>query len=115
MSEVMKKAQEYTAMSEVFTASAKSMEGLTQVHATCFESEEVLSTKTKELICVGIAVAVRCEACIYAHVGASIQAGVTREELIAALDCAVLMGGGPGSAYGMIALNVYDEMTAAAK
>lgn len=54
-----------------------------------------LSVKTKELIAVGIAVAVKCEPCITAHVEKAVQAGANRAELMEAAGVAVLMGGGP--------------------
>ena len=39
-----------------------------------------LSVKHKELIALGIGVAVRCEPCIYAHVEKCLKAGATRVE-----------------------------------
>lgn len=71
-----------------------------------------LDAKTMELISVAVAVARKCEPCIYAHVPNAVNAGVTREELIAALKVASLFCGGPGVAYSGIALSVYDEVTA---
>lgn len=71
-----------------------------------------LDAKTMELISVAVAVARKCEPCIYAHVPNAVEAGVTREELIAALKVASLFCGGPGVAYSGIAVAVYDEITA---
>jgi AhpD family alkylhydroperoxidase len=58
-----------------------------------------LSVKQKELIAVGIAVAVRCEPCIEAHVEKCRNAGATAKEIMEAAGVAVLMGGGPGYSY----------------
>ena len=69
-----------------------------------------LDTKTKELICLGIAVANRCDGCIASHTRASVKAGATREEIIEALGVAILMGGGPSYAYSTHVLEVMDEM-----
>ncbi|MBN1294326.1 MAG: carboxymuconolactone decarboxylase family protein [Candidatus Latescibacteria bacterium] len=69
-----------------------------------------LDTKTKELICLGIAVANRCDGCIASHTRASVKAGATREEIIEALGVAVLMGGGPSYVYSTHVLEVMDEM-----
>ncbi|MFM2476207.1 carboxymuconolactone decarboxylase family protein [Celerinatantimonas sp. MCCC 1A17872] len=68
-----------------------------------------VSTKNKELIALGIAIAVRCEGCIGAHVVAAIDAGATRAELIETIDVAVLMGGGPSIVYGPKAYAAVDE------
>lgn len=54
-----------------------------------------LSAKHKELIALGIAVAVRCEACIYSHVEKCLQHGATGAEVMDAAGVAVMMGGGP--------------------
>lgn len=58
-----------------------------------------LDLKTKELIALGIAVAVRCSYCIGIHVEKCFQAGATPEEIMEAATVAVLMGGGPALAY----------------
>ena len=57
-------------------------------------------------------VARKCEPCIYAHVMNYIQAGGTREDLAAGLNAAVLICGGPGMAYGALALDIFDQYTA---
>ena len=75
-------------------------------------ADGALSHKQKELIAIGIAVALRCEDCITSHVGALIRAGASREELAEALGTAVQMSGGPGLMYASKALAAYDEMTA---
>ncbi|MEM2882055.1 MAG: carboxymuconolactone decarboxylase family protein [Candidatus Bathyarchaeia archaeon] len=58
-----------------------------------------LSRKVKELIALGIAIAVRCEYCIAIHAQLAINAGATREEMLEAAEVAVLMGGGPARTY----------------
>lgn len=62
-----------------------------------------LSVKQKELIAVGIAVATRCEPCIYAHVEKCFKNGVTGAEIMDAVSVAVMMGGGPVYTYAPIA------------
>ncbi len=59
----------------------------------------ILDLKTKELICVGIAVAVRCAYCIGIHVEKAFKAGATEDEILEAGMVAVLMGGGPAYTY----------------
>jgi AhpD family alkylhydroperoxidase len=58
-----------------------------------------LTTLEKELIALSIGLAVRCENCIYAHVGAALNAGATREQILEAAGVAVLMQGGPTYTY----------------
>jgi len=58
-----------------------------------------LTALEKELIALGIGLAVRCENCIYAHVKASVAAGATREQILEAAGVAVMMQGGPSFTY----------------
>ena len=58
-----------------------------------------LPVKQKELIAVGIAVAVRCEGCIDAHVEKCLKAGASGAEIMEAAGVAVVMGGGPAYTY----------------
>ncbi|MCI7404040.1 MULTISPECIES: carboxymuconolactone decarboxylase family protein [unclassified Pyramidobacter] len=74
--------------------------------------EGALSLKTKELIALMLGLQAHCEMCINSHVQNAIKAGVTREELAEALGVAVLMGGGPSSAYAGIVLEAYDQFSA---
>ena len=58
-----------------------------------------LTVLEKELMALGIGLAVRCENCIYAHVQAAQNAGATREQILEAAGVAVLMQGGPTYTY----------------
>lgn len=58
-------------------------------------AEGGLGVKQKELIALGIGVAVRCEACILTHVEKCLKAGATPREVMDAAGVAVMMGGGP--------------------
>lgn len=55
-----------------------------------------LSVREKELIAIGIALAIRCEPCVFAHVEKAAKLGVTREELLDVAGVTVAMQGGPG-------------------
>lgn len=73
--------------------------------------EGALSTKTKELILVAIAVALRCEYCLWNHVPMAAKLGASRQEILEATGAAILMSGGPGSAYGSaVVLKILDEL-----
>ncbi len=74
----------------------------------------VLDLKTKELVAIGIAIALRCDGCIAFHVKAARRAKCSREELLEMIGMAIYMGGGPSMVYGAEALSAYDEMEALA-
>jgi len=70
-----------------------------------------LSARTKELMMVGIAVALRCEPCLWKHVPEAVNLGANREEIMEAVSTAIVMGGGPSVAYGStVVLKILDEM-----
>jgi len=58
-----------------------------------------LSVREKELIALGIGMAVRCDPCINLHVQKSLEAGATREQILEAAGVAVMMQGGPTYTY----------------
>ena len=84
-----------------FGAIAKSLHG-----------DSALSHKQKELVALGIAVAIRCEPCIMFHTQALIRLGTTREEIADVLAVCVEMGGGPAVMYGTKALECFDDLSA---
>lgn len=71
-----------------------------------------LSLKTKELIALGIAIVVKCTGCIQSHVKTALDAGATREEIYETVEVAILMGGGPGTVYGAMAIEAMDQYLA---
>ena len=75
--------------------------------------EGELERKYKELIGLGIAIAVRCEYCINIHVKQALEEGATREEILQVAAVAVAFGGSPAMAYVattvMKALDVFEE------
>lgn len=71
-----------------------------------------LTEREKELIALGIAVAVRCEDCILFHIEALHRAGGTRADLADTLGMAVQMGGGPAVMYAGRALELWDGLYA---
>lgn len=73
--------------------------------------DSALTMKEKELIALGIAVAVRCEGCIETHINNLVNLGTTKQEVAEAISVAVLMGGGPSTVYGGKALEAYDQIS----
>ncbi|MBN1958751.1 MAG: carboxymuconolactone decarboxylase family protein [Desulfuromonadales bacterium] len=84
------------------------MSGFGQLHKASIEGG-ALSTKTKELIALAIAITVRCDGCISFHVHDALKSGVTREEILEAIGVAILMGGGPAVVYGCEALEALEQ------
>ncbi|MDM7939099.1 MAG: carboxymuconolactone decarboxylase family protein [Methanothrix sp.] len=73
--------------------------------------EGALDAKTKELILVAIAVALKCEYCLWNHVPMAAKLGASRQEILEATGAAILMAGGPGAAYGsVVVLKILDEL-----
>jgi AhpD family alkylhydroperoxidase len=74
---------------------------------------EAIDKKTKELIALGIAVAIRCDACIGYHIEALVKLGATRQEVAEGLGVAVQMQGGPGMMYAAAAMKAFEQFSAA--
>jgi AhpD family alkylhydroperoxidase len=75
-------------------------------------AEGALSTRTKELMALAIAVAVRCEGCITCRVYDALEAGATPAEITESIGVAVMMGGEPAlmcGAEAYEALHQYEE------
>ncbi|MDQ1276919.1 MAG: hypothetical protein QG610_2497 [Euryarchaeota archaeon] len=86
------------------------MNALAGLHSEVIK-DGALSAKTKELMMVGIAVALRCEYCLWKHVPEAVNMGATREEILEAVSTAIMMAGGPAVAYGsVVVLKILDEL-----
>lgn len=70
---------------------------------------QALDGKTKELIALAIAVAVRCDDCIGFHVKAAVERGASRDEVIETLGMAIYMGAGPSVMYAGHALEAFAQ------
>jgi AhpD family alkylhydroperoxidase len=82
--------------------------GFGQLHNAAM-ADGALSTKTKELIALSIAVVKHCDGCIAYHAKAAARRGATPDEVAEALGVALLMDGGPASTYGPRAWDAYRE------
>ncbi len=74
---------------------------------------KALDIKTKELIALGIAVAIRCDDCIAFHAKAAAERGASREEILETLGMAIYMGAGPSVMYASHALEAFGQFNAA--
>lgn len=72
-----------------------------------------LAVKEKELVALGIGIALRCEPCIYAHVEKCLKAGATPEQVMDVAGVAVMMQGGPAYTYTPVVARALQHLTAA--
>jgi AhpD family alkylhydroperoxidase len=86
--------------------------GFAHLHDAAFAEGE-LSTRTKELIALALAVAEGCDGCIAAHAHAAVRHGATAQEAAEAIGVAILMNGGPATIYGPRAYAAVQEYLAA--
>lgn len=70
---------------------------------------KALSTKTKELLALAIAVATRCDDCIAFHVKAAVEQGASQDEVLETLGMAIYMGAGPSVMYASHALEAFSQ------
>ncbi len=73
-----------------------------------------LDAKSKELIALGISVAIRCDDCIGFHAKAAVQQGASRDEVLETLGMAIYMGAGPAVMYANHALDAFEQFKNAA-
>lgn len=73
-----------------------------------------LSVKEKELIALGIGIAMRCEPCIYSHVEKCIKSGATPEQIMEVAGVAVMMQGGPAYTYAPLVARAVEHWRNAA-
>ena len=78
-------------------------------HAT---ADGALDGRTKELIALAIAVAIRCDGCVAFHAQAAVKHGATRDEVMEAMGLALYMGAGPSLMYAAQAVEAYDQFAA---
>ncbi|MCK5788610.1 MAG: carboxymuconolactone decarboxylase family protein [Chlamydiia bacterium] len=71
--------------------------------------DETLSHQTKELIALGISIAIRCEGCIISHTKEALEHGATVGEIAETIGVSVMMGGAPSIVYGTKALKAMKE------
>ena len=95
-------------MREMGTRIPDTMEGFSKMHKAS-SADGALSSKTKELIALGIAITVRCDGCIAFHVHDALSSGASSDEIMETIGVAVLMGGGPALMYGCEAMEALEQ------
>lgn len=100
-----------TAIKELRTGIPDTMKAFSSLARAATEAK-ALDTKTKELIALGIAVAIRCDGCIAFHAESAVKQGATRDEVMETMGMAIYMGAGPNLMYAAQALEAYDQFVA---
>jgi AhpD family alkylhydroperoxidase len=85
------------------------MKGFAAVAQAATKSN-ALDSKTKELLSLAIAVAIRCDDCIAFHAKAALEQGASRDEVLEALGRAIYMGAGPAVMYASHAIEAFDQL-----
>lgn len=80
--------------------------------ASAATANGALDAKTKELIALGIAVAIRCDGCVAFHAQAAVKHGASRDEIMETMGLSIYMGAGPSLMYAAQAVEAYDQFTA---
>lgn len=99
------------ALKPLRTGAAEPMKAFSALARAALEPK-ALDTKTKELIALGISVAVRCDGCVAFHAEAAVRQGASREEVLETMGMAIYMGAGPSVMYAAQALEAFDQFAA---
>ncbi|MFZ5591790.1 MAG: carboxymuconolactone decarboxylase family protein, partial [Bacillota bacterium] len=73
--------------------------GFSALTERIFFDDSALSSLHKELIAVALAVYIKCEYCIVAHIYKAMQLGATPEQVLEAAGVSVFFGGGAALAH----------------
>jgi len=95
-------------VSELGSQMPETIAGYNNLHKASLAAG-VLTSKTKELIALGIAITMRCDGSIALHVHDALSASATSEEIIETIGVAILMGGDPALVSGCEALEALNQ------
>ena len=99
-----------TGMGALGTKIPKTMAGFGELNKAAM-AEGALTTSVKELVALGIGIAIRCEVCIVVHVKGALGAGASADQIMETIGVAVAMGGGPAVVYGCQAMAVLKQFS----
>ena len=90
--------------------SPKTLEGFNVFYHQAM-AEGVLDVKTKELIALGIGLAIHCENCIWLHTKGALKSGASPQEILEAANVGVVMGGGPAFTFLPVVQKIIDHLS----
>ncbi len=73
-------------------------------------ADGALSTKTKELMAIGISIQAGCDAAIQKHIERAAEQGAGFEESVEAVEVGIAMGGGTAAASAHFAFHALDQV-----
>ena len=73
-------------------------------------SDNLLAKKYRELIAIGISVVIDCKSCMQWHIEQAASSGASFDEVLAAVEVGIEMGGGPATVSARFALEVMDAV-----
>jgi AhpD family alkylhydroperoxidase len=99
------------ALKELRGGAPELMKGFAAIARAALEGT-ALEAKTKELIALAIAVAIRCDACIAFHADSAVKRGASRAEVMETMGMAIYMRAGPSVMYAAQAIEAFDQFAA---
>ncbi len=95
-------------LAQIRAGAPDTMGGFSQMAQSALK-DNALDPKQKELIAMGIGIAMRCQGCLGFHAKALVKLGCSRAEFMEMLQVAMYMGGGPSVMTAAEALMAYEE------
>lgn len=103
-------SDDYKYNKQLAKAAPSSMKSLMDFHHTVMtETDSSLSTVTKELIAVAVAITTQCPYCIDDHVKKAQKAGADKNQVAAAAMISSLVNAGGSMTHGWMAMKLMDE------
>ncbi len=99
-----------TAHTRLLDLDSKVYKAFLDMEAAAFSDDDRLAKKHRELIAVGISVVIDCESCMQWHIEQAAAGGATFDEVLAAVEVGMEMGGGPATVSARFALEVMDAV-----
>ena len=90
-----------------YNANSRVFRSFTEMEKATY-SDGKIKKKDKELIAIGISVALNCESCMEWHIKQAMDGGADENELIEAVEVGIEMSGGPGTVAARFAMNVIE-------
>jgi AhpD family alkylhydroperoxidase len=97
------------ANSKLLSLKSKVYERFLQMEEATY-SDGALAKKHKELIAIGISVAVDCESCMEWHITQAAAAGASMREVLEAVEVGIEFGGGPATVSARFAIKVMERV-----
>ncbi|MEW6237751.1 MAG: carboxymuconolactone decarboxylase family protein [Candidatus Omnitrophota bacterium] len=106
LEEISQKRKE--AHAKLLSLRSKVYEAFLEMEKAAF-CDGALTKKQKELIAVGISVAIHCESCMQWHIEQAALSGASMREALEAVEVGIEMGGGPATVSARFALDVIED------